>query len=302
MRVNEHLDPGYLLGRVQNGLLPTTVLAVLVTALWAITGLTWINITLVPIALIGVPVLFVAFAHLAIAYGRFSKSEQEWAGFVATVYALGDAAVAQWTVKGRSKKPKEARDAFVSRLAALPHVVRAELRGVQSREDVESLLSAEDLEYLRGARAPGLSLLSMSRRALEAAVEEERISEGQYVALQTQLTALSQSISRLTLDNTTHAPPVLTSLAPMITTSLCLILPFGLVTTLGWLTPVIVPVVATSFLIPSAIAASFSSPFGSHPDCLPLYRDCRETEVSLLVLLGQDSLPRNLEPFGGVVR
>ena len=45
----------------------------------------------------------------------------------------GDAAVAQWTVKGRSKKPKAARDQFVSRLAAVPHVVRAEFEGAGTR-------------------------------------------------------------------------------------------------------------------------------------------------------------------------
>ena len=36
MRVSEQLDLGYLLGRIQNGLLPTVGLSVLITAIWAI--------------------------------------------------------------------------------------------------------------------------------------------------------------------------------------------------------------------------------------------------------------------------
>jgi len=302
MRVNEHLDLGYLLGRIQNGLLPTTGLAVLVTVLWGITGFAWLDITVIPIALIGLPVLSLALAHLAIAYHRFTSAERDWGLFVASVYSLGDAAVSQWLVKGRSKKPREQRDQFVSRLAALPHVVRAELRGIQSRDDIASLLNDEDIEQLRGARSPQLRLLRLIRADVERAVEEEKINGAQYAVLQSHMMSVSQLNTRLTLHNSTHAPPVLTSLTPMITTGLCLVLPLGLVTTLGWLTPFVVPLVAASVLIPSAIASSFSHPFGSHSDCLPLYRDCRETEVALLVLLGQDSLPRNLEPFGGVVR
>ena len=153
---------------------------------------------------------------------------------------------------------------------------------MQALDDITRLLDAEALDTVRGARAPERTLVGFSRVAIEHALESEQLTAEQYAMLHEQCTELTRSMSRLTLQNTTFAPPVLTALAPMITTTFCLLLPIGLVTTLGWLTPLLVPLVAAAFLLLNAIATSFSIPFGSHPDCLPLYRDCRETEVALL--------------------
>ena len=100
----------------------------------------------------------------------------------------------------------------------------------------------------------------------------------------------------------THAPPILTRGAPMLTAIFCGLLPLGLVTTTGWLTPVATILVAIVFLLPSVIADAFATPYGAHPDCLPLYRDSRTVEINLKAALKQDALPRSLEPFGGVIR
>jgi putative membrane protein len=101
---------------------------------------------------------------------------------------------------------------------------------------------------------------------------------------------------------TTHAPPILTRAVPMITNGFCVFLPLCLVTTMGWLTPVATALVCLVYLLPNAIASALSVPYGAHGDCLPLYRDSRQAETTLRAALGQDALPRALEPFGGVIR
>ena len=85
---------------------------------------------------------------------------------------------------------------------------------VQALDDITRLLDAEALDTLRGARAPERTLVGFSRVAIEHALESEQLTAEQYAMLHEQCTELTRSMSRLTLQNTTFAPPVLTALAP----------------------------------------------------------------------------------------
>ena len=79
MRVSEQLDLGYLLGRIQNGLLPTVGLSVLITLVWAILGWSWFDVTIMPILLVAFATLALSSAHLSIAYQRSAAAQSAWA-------------------------------------------------------------------------------------------------------------------------------------------------------------------------------------------------------------------------------
>jgi putative membrane protein len=76
----------------------------------------------------------------------------------------------------------------------------------------------------------------------------------------------------------------------------CFLLPFGLVDSLGWLTPAITVFIAYTFVAFEAIADELEEPFGTEPNDLPLNTLSRMIEATLLEMLGEE-LP--LQPMPG---
>lgn len=67
----------------------------------------------------------------------------------------------------------------------------------------------------------------------------------------------------------------------------CLLLPFGLASSLGWLTPLFTAVITYSFFGLDALSAELEDPFGMEANDLPLDRMCRICEISVFEGLGE---------------
>ena len=78
----------------------------------------------------------------------------------------------------------------------------------------------------------------------------------------------------------------------------CLLLPIGLSTTIGWLTPIIATFVAYTFLALDVIAEQIEEPFGTEPNDLALASMCHALEVSVCELVGET--PVSCAPENGV--
>lgn len=74
----------------------------------------------------------------------------------------------------------------------------------------------------------------------------------------------------------------------------CLLLPIGLSTSIGWLTPLIATFVAYTFLAIDVIGEQIEEPFGTEPNDLALASMCHAIEVSVYELLGE--IPRSQAP------
>ena len=69
-------------------------------------------------------------------------------------------------------------------------------------------------------------------------------------------------------------------------------LPFGLVDSIGIMTPVIVAFVAYTFFALEALGAQIEEPFGTEPNDLALDAIVTGIEATLLEALGETDLPR----------
>jgi putative membrane protein len=70
----------------------------------------------------------------------------------------------------------------------------------------------------------------------------------------------------------------------------CALLPFGLVTSIGWLTPVFAVFVAYAFMAHEAIASQIEDPFGTEDNDLALETMSAGIDVALHDLIG-DPVP-----------
>jgi len=76
----------------------------------------------------------------------------------------------------------------------------------------------------------------------------------------------------------------------------CVLLPFGLASSLGWATPVVSAVLAYAFFGLDQLGEEMEEPFGLEPNDLPLDAMVRTIEIDLLDSLGVRPLPEPLQP------
>ncbi len=77
----------------------------------------------------------------------------------------------------------------------------------------------------------------------------------------------------------------------------CFLLPFGLVDSLGWITPFITVFIGYTFVAFEAIADELEDPFGTEPNDLPLNALSRMIETTLLEMAGKP-VPEPAQPNG----
>jgi putative membrane protein len=77
-------------------------------------------------------------------------------------------------------------------------------------------------------------------------------------------------------------------------TMYCYLLPFGLVDTIGAMTPFVVAIVAYTFFGVDAVGDEIEEPFGLAVHHLPLTALCRTIEINLREVLGDPALPEPL--------
>ena len=74
----------------------------------------------------------------------------------------------------------------------------------------------------------------------------------------------------------------------------CLLLPIGLSTSIGWLTTLVAPFIAYTFLALDVIGEQIEEPFGKEPNDLALASMCHGIEMSVCELVGET--PRSTPP------
>ena len=67
----------------------------------------------------------------------------------------------------------------------------------------------------------------------------------------------------------------------------CLVLPFGLITTAGWATPLFTAFIAYTFFDWTRLSEELEDPFGTEANDLALDSLCRTCEISVLEALGE---------------
>ncbi|WP_420142357.1 bestrophin family ion channel, partial [Sphingomonas sp.] len=80
----------------------------------------------------------------------------------------------------------------------------------------------------------------------------------------------------------------------------CILLPIGLVESLGWATPVGSTLAGIMFLAVHRIGDDLVDPFANTVHDLPLAAMCRTVEIDLLQAIG-DPAPAPLQPVKGVL-
>lgn len=289
-------------GSILKQILPQLALAlVLSIGVTALHGhvLRWkVPLNFVPFSLIGLTLaIFLSFRNSA-SYNRWWEARNLWG--VLLIESRAAVRLALTVVDdGHAQAPELAR-----RLIALAHSLRHQLRGSDARADLARLLPPDEAHRIAAARYPAAALL---QRAADWVCEQRlqgRVAGPLVQALEQPLAQLGTAIGGCERLASTPIPFTYGVIVHRTIYLYCLLLPFGLVDSIGPMTPVVVVFIAYTFFALEALGSELEDPFGTSANDLALEAICWTIETSLLESLdvGQDQWPAQPQPRDYVLR
>lgn len=180
--------------------------------------------------------------------------------------------------------------------AGFTHALCARLRGTDMPAVAVPWLPGQQLQLLDGRGNVPDQMLTLMTAELAQPLREGKLDSYLYGIFEQRLYAMSGIQAACERILSTPLPFAYTLLLHRCAWMFCVLLPFGLATTLGWATPVVSVVLAYAFFGLDRIGDEMEEPFGLEPNDLPLDGLVRTIEIDLREALGERELPPPLLP------
>ena len=254
-------------------------------------GLSYFNIfhfpelPLVGFTLIGVVLsIFLGFKNSA-CYDRWWEARRLWGILIANARHFDRDC--RMLSQGR-------RERVIQHVIVFANVLRDRLRHdtANPTELIEtSGMSAQAIKQLyQQVNAPQYTL-SLMQWELMQALKEGEISDIIYAQMNDHIMELSTVQTGCDRIATTPLPFAYSVLLNRTVYFFCFMLPFSLGSTLGLVTPLLVGILAYTFLVLDALSSEIEEPFGTQSNDLPLDSMVRTIEIELLGTLGKPTPP-----------
>jgi len=232
-------------------------------------------------------------------YDRFWEGRKLWGSLVNTSRTWAREVLHLTSIEQPLALPSGSQKRQIYRVIGFVHALRLGLRSQLNREELSAYLSAEELdEIMAQLNVPDAILLLVARANREAFLNGE-LSEYRLVRLTELVSTLSDIQGGCERIRSTPIPHSYTILIHRIVALYVFALPFGLVDTLHFLTPVVVMLVAHTFLGLDAVGDELEDPFGEDLNDLPLSTLSRMIEINLRQSLGERDVPQPLPAVAG---
>lgn len=289
---------GSVLPRIFTTLLVNVVIATLVT--WS-HGDLWdlkITLTTIPFTLIGLPIaIFLGFRNNS-AYDRFWEGRKLWGELVLRSRNLAR----QCTTLIDDPRPalasnglQDVRVRMMYRNIAFVYALRDHLRDLKTDKTVVPFLSSAEYEAMQHAPNKPDFLMRQMGADLQRCIKEKRIDPSMAVVVDNTMSALTAASASCERIKNTPVPYSYTLLLHRTAYIYCFLLPFGLVDSIGFMTPFVVAIVAYTFFGLDALGDELEEPFGLEPNDLPLDAMCRAIDIDVRTALQADDVPPPME-------
>ena len=246
-----------------------------------------------PFTLMGIALaIFLGFRN-SVSYERYWEARKQWGALLIAARSLTREIVSF------APEEIELHRKVVRTLAGLIYALKHQLRATDPNADLKCRLEPELLEQVATARfVPAVILLGISRY-LSAAQRMGQITDLQLQSMDRNLNLLTEASGACERIANTPIPFTYRVLMNRTAMVYCLLLPIGLSTSIGWLTPLVATFIAYTFLALDVIGEQIEEPFGTEPNDLALAAMCHGIEVSICELVGETprSSPQVVENY-----
>ncbi|KGS03448.1 bestrophin family protein [Burkholderia sp. ABCPW 111] len=221
--------------------------------------------------------IFAAFRNNA-SYDRYWEARKLWGGVLTAARALTSQAIGyDATADGA---------AFARAAAGFVHALKHQLRGTDPADDLRRRLPADWIAPTLAAQFRPNAILHALRGRLADRHRRGALTDTQLWMLDAQLNELGAKLAGCERIASTPIPFPYHVLLHRTVYAYCVMLPFGLVDSIGIATPFVSVFVSYTLIALDAIAGEIADPFGDGPNHLALDALTRQIERSLLELAG----------------
>ena len=293
---------GSIVPRIKWPLFVTVLLASLVTITHGMLFKLKITMTPIPFSLIGLALaIFIGFRNSA-SYDRYWEGRKLWGELIIMCRSLARQ-ILTFVSSEEELAPNwppyqecDPRTRMVYRLIAYAHAVRHHLRDSEPLEGLREYLSADEAEKLALAHSKPLFLLQCMAFDLRRCIGNKQVPEYFAAKIDSSITSLTSVLTGCERIKNTPIPFTYNLLLHRTAYLYCFLLPFGLVDSIGFMTPFVVGIVSFTFFGLDALGDEIEEPFGVLPNDLALSSMCRTIERDLRAALDEVDLPESLVP------
>lgn len=248
-----------------------------------------------PLTLFGfVLALFLGFRNNA-SYDRFWEGRKLWGALLNTARALTRQAI---TLKNLNDNQVSVHH-FVQLLSAFVFALKHQLRGTDAYEDLQVRLNEDQLKIAAASKYKPAVIMRLLAEWVQKAKEDGCLDSIQQARFDENFDKLSDILGGCERIISTPIPYSYRVLLHRTVYIYCFLLPFGLVDSLEWFTPLIVVFVAYTFVAFEAIADEIEEPFGTDANDLALNSMCIMIDETIHEMVGEQiaisqKMPQNI--------
>lgn len=287
---------GSILPNIWRKLAVTITMAIIVTLMHGSLYHIKIKLTTIPFTLMGLALaIFLGFRNSA-SYDRFWEGRKLWGALGCANRNLVRQVVAFLQPLDGSNDADRAQVAGLRRkiifsAIAFAHALRHQLREESPGEDMARLLSPETAAAMQKLQNPAAGILQSIGIDLQYCLHRQWLSPPLAQEIDRSLSQMTEVLGGCERIRNTPIPFSYAVLLHRTVYVYCYLLPFGLVDSIGLLTPVVVGVVSYTFFGLDAIGDEIEEPFGMTPNDLPLTSLSYGIEISARELIGDTEIP-----------
>lgn len=237
-----------------------------------------------PLTLFGfVLALFLGFRNNA-SYERFWEGRKLWGALLNTARSLTRQAL---TLKNATQSSLSVHE-FIQLLGAFIFALKHQLRGTDAYNDLKDRLNESQLKIVSASKYKPAVIMKLLAEWVQKAKDEGSIDTIQQARFDENFDKLSDIVGGCERIVSTPIPYSYRVLLHRTVYIYCFLLPFGLVDSLRWFTPLIVVFVAYTFVAFEAIADEIEEPFGTEANDLALNSMCIMIDETIHEMAGEE--------------
>ena len=288
---------GSVLPKVYRQILLISLISALITNAQHIFPNSFSSYSVAPFTLLGIALsLFLGFRNNA-SYQRWWEARGLWGQLVYDSRSLCRQALSY--IDEDNPVGRDTQRRLIHLSIAFSHAVRHRLRETSPWEDIERFVEPKHHSKMHQAKNIPDHLMQLMGKELGYCRKQHLLSEQMVQNMDERLNSMTVVLAACERIYNTPLPFAYTLLVHRTTYLYCFMLPFSLVSSLGWVTPLICGVIAYTFFGLDALSEELEEPFGLAANQLALTALSRTIEINLLEALGETDLPPDIVPIKG---
>ena len=273
---------------------------------YKVLSLDWMGSKEIPLGAYGALIALIIGFRNSSAYGRWWEARTLWGAIVNRSRTFARQVLTTMAPNAGGAPGERAEVAATQRelvlyQVAYVHALRQQLRGLDPVPVVSPLVPREDPTELARQKNLALALQSRMSAILIAARQRDWLDEWQWQAIDQSLTSLMDSQGGAERIKNTPMPKQFDFFPRLFVQIYCLLLPVGMVPTLGWYTPLGSTLVGFMFLVLERIGRDLEEPFENKIHDVSITAIATTIEINLRQLLGETELPPAVQPVDGIL-